>query len=112
MASFGVGGRDVVVEAAVFRGLVDLMLDHPGLDADAVRLLTDERDAGALTLDVVDPPARHQLEAALREAAERAIGGQRSARSGEDVAAPDRLVEGGHAVRALFDAPDSSHRRS
>ena len=56
--------------------------------------------------------ARHQLEAALREAAERALVGQRSPRSGEDVAAPDRLVEGGHAVRALFDAPDSSHRRS
>ena len=43
MASFGVGGHDVVVEAAVFRGLVDLMLDDPGLDPDAVRLLTEER---------------------------------------------------------------------
>jgi hypothetical protein len=112
MASFGVGGHDVVVEAAVFRGLVDLMLDHPGLDVAAVRLLTDERDAGALTLDVVEPSARHQLEAALQEAAERAIAGDRSSRSGDDVATPDRLIEAGHAVRALFDAPDSPNRRS
>jgi len=104
MASFGVGGRDVVVEAAVFRGLVDLMLDHAGLEADAVRLLTAERDAGALTFDLVDPPVRDQLEAALQEAAERAIAGDRSSRSGDDVAVSDRLVEGGHAVRALFAA--------
>ena len=60
MASFGVGGHDVVVEAAVFRGLVDLMLDDPGLDPDAVRLLTEERDAGALTLDLVDSPVGRQ----------------------------------------------------
>ena len=103
MASFGVGGHDVVVEAAVFRGLVDLMLDDPDLDADAVRLLTAERDAGALTLDIVAPPVRSRLEAALARACDRAAAGERSPRSGEGVASTDRLVEGGTAVRALFE---------
>ncbi|HKN38861.1 MAG TPA: hypothetical protein VJ456_07120 [Acidimicrobiia bacterium] len=104
MASFGVGGHDVVVEAAVFRGLVDLMLDDPGLDPDAVRLLTEERDAGALTLDLVDSPVREQLEAALARACDRAAAGEVSSRSGEGVATADRLIEGGKAVRALFEA--------
>jgi hypothetical protein len=103
MASFGVAGRDVVVEAAVFRALVDLMLDDPALDGGAARLLAAERDAGALTFDLVDPPRRGQLEAALRRAADEAIAGRRSPRSGGDAAAADRLAEGGRAVRALFD---------
>lgn len=48
MASFGVRGADVVVDVAVFRGLVDLMLDHPGLSADVAELLSQERDVGVV----------------------------------------------------------------
>lgn len=103
MASFGVRGSDVVVDVAVFRGLVDLMLDYPGLSDEAAALLADERDVGGLTIDVVAPPLRDELEAALAWACDAARSGGRSARSGDDVAAPDRMVEGGAAVGALFD---------
>ena len=102
MASFGVHGSDVVVDVAVFRGLVDLMLDFPDLGEAATRLLHQERDVGGLTLDVVDPALRDELEAALAWACDAAMAGGRSARSGDDVAAPDRMVEGGQAVAALF----------
>src|SRR2546429_2998396 len=100
MAYFGVRGGDVVVEVAVFRGLVDLMLDHPGLDDGAVRLLTDEREVGALTFDLVQPSLREPLEAALAWACDAAAAGKRSPRSGEDVADPERLMAGAEAVRA------------
>jgi hypothetical protein len=99
MAYFGVRGGDVVVEVAVFRGLVDLMLDHPGLDDGAVRLLTDEREVGALSFDLVKPELREQLEAALAWACDAAAAGKRSSRSGDDVAEPERLVHGAEAVR-------------
>ena len=104
MASFGVRGGDVVVDVAVFRGLVDLMLDFPGLDEKAVRLLANEREVGGLTLDLIDPAIRGQLESALVWACNTALTGQRSSRSGDDVADPDRLIPGAHAVRVLFDA--------
>jgi hypothetical protein len=103
MASFGVQGSDVVIDVAVFRGLVDLMLDYPGLGEKAARLLSQERDVGTLTLDLVTLPLRDELEAALAWACDAAKAGGRSARSGEEVAAPDRLVEGGEAVAALFE---------
>lgn len=103
MACFGVRGGDVVVDVAVFRGLVDLMLDYPGLDHDAVRLLTEEREVGALSLDLLDQPVREQLEPALAWACNAARAGERSSRSGDDVAAGERLVDGGQAVGALFD---------
>jgi hypothetical protein len=103
MACFGVRGGDVVVDLAVFRGVVDLMLDYPGLDDDAVGLLTEERDVGALSLDLLDPPIREQLEPALAWACNAAVAGQRSSRSGKDVAEAARLIGGGDAVRALFD---------
>jgi hypothetical protein len=102
VAYFGVRGSDVVVDVAVFRGLVDLMLDHPDLGHDAARILTQERDVGVLSVDLVDPPIREQLEQALAWACDKARAGERSARSGEDVADPDRMVEGGDAVAALF----------
>jgi hypothetical protein len=102
MACFGVRGGDVVVDGAVFRGLVDLMLDYPGLDHDAVRLLTEEREVGALSLDLLDQPMREQLEPALAWACRTGRAGQRSSRSGDDVAAADRLVEAAGAVGALF----------
>ncbi|MCA1843273.1 MAG: hypothetical protein LC792_08805 [Actinobacteria bacterium] len=95
-------GSDVVVDVAVFRGLVDLMLDYAGLSEGAARLLSAERDVGALTLDIVNPSLRDELEAALAWACDAAKAGGRSARSGDDVAAPDRMVEGGQAVAALF----------
>jgi hypothetical protein len=99
MAYFGVRGGDVVVEVAVFRGLVDLMLDYPELDAGAVRLLSVEREVGALSVDLVHPALREQLEAALAFACDAAAAGKRSARSGTDVADPERLVQGAEAVR-------------
>jgi hypothetical protein len=102
MASFGVRGSDVVVDVAVFRGLVDLMLDYAELSEPAARLLSAERNVGGLTLDVVDPALRDELEAALAWACDAAKAGGRSARSGDDVAAPARMVEGGRAVAALF----------
>jgi len=102
MASFGVHGSDVVVDVAVFRGLVDLMLDYAGLSEQADRFLGAERDVGTLTLDLLNPPLRDELEAALAWACDAAKSGGRSARSGDDVAAPDRMVEGGQAVAALF----------
>jgi hypothetical protein len=104
MASFGVRGGDVVIDVAVFRGMVDLMLDSPGLGDDAARLLANEREVGGLTLDLFDPARREQLESALAWACDAATAGQRSPRSGADVAEPERLMEGGKAVRALFDA--------
>ena len=104
MACFGVRGGDVVVDMAVFRGVVNLMLDYPGLDDDAVRLLNEERDVGALSLDLLGPPIREQLEPALVWACNAAIAGERSSRSGDDVADADRLMDGGRAVRVLFDA--------
>jgi hypothetical protein len=100
MAYFGVPGGDVVVEVAVFRGLVDLMLDYPGLDAGAVRLLTDEREVGALSFDLVHPALREQLESALGWACDAAAAGKRSSRSGEEVADPERLMQGAEAVRS------------
>jgi len=103
MASFGVRGSDVVVDMAVFRGLVDLMLDYPGLDDDAVRLLTQEREVGALTLDLIHPPIREQLESALAWACANADRG-RSPRSGDDVADDQRLIESADAVRRLFES--------
>lgn len=103
VASFGVRGSDAVVDVAVFRGLVDLMLDYPGLSAPAATLLNQERDVGTLTLDLVQHPLRDELEVALAWAAHAARTGGRSARSGDDVAPPDRLIEGGGAVAALFD---------
>jgi hypothetical protein len=102
VASFGVRGSDVVVDVAVFRGLVDLMLDYPGLGQEAARLLSQERDVGALTIDLVNHPMREELESALAWAAGAARAGDRSARSGDDVAAADRLIEGGDAVAVLF----------
>jgi hypothetical protein len=99
MAYFGVRGGDVVVEVAVFRGLVDLMLDYPGLEDAAVRLLTDERGVGALSFDLVKPSLREQLESALAWACEAAVTGKRSPRSGDDVAEPERLTQGAEAVR-------------
>lgn len=102
MASFGVQGSDVVVDVAVFRGLVDLMLDYPGLGERARRLLSEERDVGALTLDLLAPPVRDELEAALAWACYAAKSGGRSPRSGDDVADPERFVEGAQAVCALF----------
>jgi hypothetical protein len=105
MASFGVRGADVVVDVAVFRGLVDLMLDSPGLSAGAAQVLGQERDVGGLTLDLVNPALREELEAALAWAADAARAGGRSARSGDDVAPPDRLIEGAVAVAALFGQP-------
>jgi hypothetical protein len=92
----------VVIDVAVFRGLVDLMLDYPGLGEEAAWLLSRERDVGALTLDLLNPPLRDELETALAWACDAAKAGGRSARSGGEVAAPDRLVEGGAAVSALF----------
>lgn len=102
MASFGVRGADVVVDVAVYRGIVDLMLDYPGLGEGAARLLSAERDVGTLTLDLVDHPRREELEAALAWACDAARAGGRSARSGDEVADADRLVEGACAVAALF----------
>ncbi|HEV7861912.1 MAG TPA: hypothetical protein VGR20_04400 [Acidimicrobiia bacterium] len=102
MASFGVRGGDVVVDVAVFRGIVDLMLDAPGLDDGATRLLNREREVGALTLDLLAPPVRAQLESALAWACDAAVAGRRSSRSGDDVAEPDRLMQGADALRALF----------
>jgi hypothetical protein len=102
MASFGVRGSDAVVDVAVFRGLVDLMLDFPGLSQQATGLLTDEREVGGLTLDRVKPALRDELEAALAFATNAARRGERSPRSGDDVAPPDRLVVGGEIVGALF----------
>ena len=102
VASIGVRGSDAVVDVAVFRGLVDLMLDYAGLSEQAARLLTGERDVGSLTVDLFSPPLRDELEAALAWACDAAKAGGRSARSGGDVAAPDRMVEGGQAVAALF----------
>jgi hypothetical protein len=102
MASIGVRGSDVVVDVAVYRGLVDLMLDYAGLSEQAARLLSAERDVGTLTLDLLNPSLRDELEAALAWACDAAKAGGRSARSGDDVAAPDRMVEGGRAVAALF----------
>jgi hypothetical protein len=104
MASFGVRGSDVVVDVAVFRGLVDLMLDYGGLSDESAALLTQERDVGALTLDIVKPALRDELEAALAWAANAARKGERSSRSQDDVAAPDRLVDGGASVATLFEA--------
>ena len=100
MAYFGVRGGDVVVEVAVFRGLVDLMLDHPGLDDGAVRLLNEEREVGALSFDLVPPALREQLESALAWACDAAAAGKRSSRSGDEVAEPERLMHGADAVRA------------
>jgi hypothetical protein len=100
MAYFGVRGGDVVVEVAVFRGLVDLMLDYPALDDGSVRLLAAEREVGALSLDLVHPALREQLESALAYACEAAAAGKRSSRSGDDVADPERLMQGAEAVRA------------
>ena len=102
MASFGVRGSDVVVDVAVYRGLVDLMLDFAGLSEQAAGLLTGERDVGTLTVDLYGHPLRDELEAALAWACDAAKSGGRSARSGDDVAAPDRMVEGGQAVAVLF----------
>jgi hypothetical protein len=102
MASFGVRGSDVVVDVAVFRGLVDLMLDYPGLSEQGTRLLGEERDVGTLTLDLVNHPLREELEGALAWACDAAKAGGRSDRSGDEVAAPDRMVEGGQAVAVLF----------
>jgi hypothetical protein len=103
MACFGVRGGDVVVDMAVFHGLVDLMLDYPGLDDASVRLLGSERDVGALSLDLFEPPLREQLESALAWACDAAIAGKRSSRSGEDTADSDRLRDAAGAVRALFE---------
>jgi hypothetical protein len=100
MAYFGVRGGDVVVEVAVFRGLIDLMLDYPELDAGAVRLLSEERDVGALSFDLVHPGLREQLESALAWACDAAAVGKRSSRSGGDVAEPERLMPGAEAVRS------------
>jgi len=105
VASFGVRGADVVVDVAVFRGIVDLMLDYPGLGDKAARLLAAERDVGTLTLDLVGHPVREELEAAMAWACETARAGGRSARSGNEVADPDRLVEGACSVAALFREP-------
>lgn len=102
MASFGVRGADVVVDVAVFRGIVDLMLDYPGIGQEAARLLEGEREVGTLTLDLVGHPVREELEAALAWACEAARAGDRSARSGDEVANADRLVEGACEVAALF----------
>lgn len=102
MASIGVRGSDVVVEVAVFRGLVDLMLDCPGLSDEAARLLAEERDVGTLTIDLLKPPLRDELEAALAWAADAAKAGGRSSRSEGDVASLERLVDGGAAVGTLF----------
>ena len=99
MAYFGVRGGDVVVEVAVFRGLVDLMLDYPALDDGSVRLLAAEREVGALSLDLVHPALREQLEAALAFACDAAAAGKRSPRSEGDVADPERLIKGAEAVR-------------
>lgn len=103
MASFGVRGSDVVVDVAVYRGMVDLMLDHPGLSEEAAKLLTQERDVGTLTIDLFSHPLRGELEAALAWAANAAKKGERSARSGDGVAAPERLTEGGESVATLFE---------
>lgn len=92
----------MVVDVAVFRGLVDLMLDYPGLGERASRLLSEERDVGTLTLDLLAPPMRDELEAALAWACDAAKSGGRSPRSGDDVADPERFVEGAQAVCALF----------
>jgi hypothetical protein len=104
VASFGVQGSDVVVDVAVFRGLVDLMLDYPGLGPEAARLLSEERDVGTLTLDFLGASLCAELEAALSWACDAAKSGRRSPRSGDDVAEPERLVEGAEAVAALFPA--------
>ena len=104
MASFGVQGADVVVDVAVFRGIVDLMLDYPGLGDGAARLLGAERDVGTLTLDLIGHPMREELEAALAWACDAARTGGRSARSGNEVADADRLIEGACTVAALFGA--------
>jgi hypothetical protein len=103
MASFGVRGTDVVVDVAVFRGIVDLMLDYPGIGEEAARLLRAERDVGTLTLDLIGHPLREELEAALSWACDAARTGGRSARSGDEVADTDRLVEGACAVAAMFE---------
>ena len=100
MAYFGMRGGDVVVEVAVFRGLVDLMLDHPGLDEGALRLLNEEREVGALSFDLVNPALREELESALAWACDAAAAGKRSPRSGDEVADPERLMQGADAVRA------------
>jgi hypothetical protein len=103
MASFGVRGSDVVVDVAVFRGLVDLMLDSPGLSEEAAKLLTGERNVGNFTIDLVSHPLREDLETALAWAANAARTGKRSARSHDDVAPPERLIAGGACVATLFD---------
>ena len=103
MASFGVRGSDVVVDVAVYRGLVDLMLDYPGLSEQAARLLGPERDVGTFTVDLFGHPVREELEQALDWACSAARAGNRSTRSGDDVAAPERMVEGGEAVAKLFE---------
>ena len=105
MASFGVRGADVVVDVAVFRGIVDLMLDYPGLGDEAARLLGAERDVGTLVFDLVGHPVREELEAALAWACDAARAGGRSARSGNEVAEADRLIEGACTVAALFQEP-------
>ena len=94
MASFGVRDADVVVDVAVFRGLVDLMLDYPGLSDEAARLLTAERDVGTLTLDLVKPALRDDLEAALAWAADAARKGERSPRSYDGTRSGSLLSQG------------------
>jgi hypothetical protein len=106
MASISRNEHDaVVISGAVFRALLDLALDAPVVDGDTADWLAGAYEVKGIGLDLLDPSVRTRVEAALVYAVDRAMRGERSARSGEAEAEGEILVQGAEKVHAFLDAP-------
>ena len=100
MISFSRGGDDQVrLAGAVVRGIIDLVLDAPNLDADVVEMLEQVREFGGPSLADIAPDFRTRYVSALRCGCEAAIAGRRSSRSGQDCASGNRLISGAEMLR-------------
>ena|SRR6266568_4507940 len=103
MTAFSRSPHDgVVVAGAVFRGIMDLARDWPEMNEELARQLDGASAVGSLSLDLLAPELQSLAEAALAYACERAVRGQRSPRSGDDVASGERLILGAESVQAFL----------
>ena len=91
-----------MIAAAVLRALLDLARDWPGAPDDLEAHFIAWEHAGGVSLNLLAPDMRRLTVLALSYACDRAIAGERSARSGEDAAAGERLIVGAEAVYAFL----------
>jgi hypothetical protein len=79
MASFGRSPQDaVVVSGRVFRALIDLSVEVPGLDQSLVEWFGQVRIAKGISTNLLDWDFRRQVVSALRYGVGRALQGETS----------------------------------